>query len=88
MVVDGWGLHSHFRVQPNYSVDVVLCCCWGCDNFKPKIIIKPNSENSISLSNSTKLRDFGFQLDQFLASLPPHLSCFARAVALQISMYP
>ena len=22
----GWGLHSHFRVQPNYSIDVVLCC--------------------------------------------------------------
>ena len=21
-----WGLHSHFRVQPNYSVNVVLCC--------------------------------------------------------------
>ena len=31
-----WGLHSHFHVQPNYSVEVVLlvvlCCCWGCDN--------------------------------------------------------
>ena len=23
---EGWsGLHSHFRVQPNYSVEVVLC---------------------------------------------------------------
>ena len=22
----GWGLHSHFHVQPNYSVEVVLCC--------------------------------------------------------------
>ena len=21
-----WGLLSHFRVQPNYSVEVVLCC--------------------------------------------------------------
>ena len=23
-----WGLHSHFRIQPNYSVviEVVLCC--------------------------------------------------------------
>ena len=21
-----WGLHSHFHVQPNYSVDVVLSC--------------------------------------------------------------
>ena len=20
------GLHSHFHVQPNYSVEVVLCC--------------------------------------------------------------
>ena len=24
--VVGWGLHSHFCVQPNYSVEVVLCC--------------------------------------------------------------
>ena len=22
----GWGLHSHFHVQPNYSVEVALCC--------------------------------------------------------------
>ena len=22
----GWGLHSHFHVQPNYSVAVVLRC--------------------------------------------------------------
>ena len=22
----GWGLHSHFHVQPNYSVEVVLHC--------------------------------------------------------------
>ena len=28
-----WGLLSHFRVQPNYSIEVVLwlCCFWGCD---------------------------------------------------------
>ena len=24
-----WGLHSHFSVQPNYSVAVVLCCVVG-----------------------------------------------------------
>ena len=29
--VVGWGLHSQFRVQPNYSVEVVLC--WGCDKI-------------------------------------------------------
>ena len=29
----GWGLHSHFHVQPNYSVEVVLCCSLGCDNL-------------------------------------------------------
>ena len=22
----GWGLHCHFHVQPNYSVEVVFCC--------------------------------------------------------------
>ena len=24
--VVGWGLHSHFHVQPNNCVEVVLCC--------------------------------------------------------------
>ena len=32
----GCGLQSHFHVQPNYSVEVVLlvvlCWRWGCDN--------------------------------------------------------
>ena len=30
----GWlgGLYSHFCVEPNYSVEVVLCCHWGCGN--------------------------------------------------------
>ena len=34
MVVGGWwgGVHSHFHVQPNDSVEVVLCCRWECDN--------------------------------------------------------
>ena len=34
----GWGMPSHFRVQPIYDVDVVivLCCCWGCDNIRQK----------------------------------------------------
>ena len=22
----GWGLQSHFRVQPNHCVEVVICC--------------------------------------------------------------
>ena len=22
----GGGVHSHFRIQPNYSVEVVFCC--------------------------------------------------------------
>ena len=25
-MVVGWGLHSHFHVQPNYSIEVVLRC--------------------------------------------------------------
>ena len=35
VVVVGWGLHSHFRVQPNYSIEVVfaLYSRWGCDNI-------------------------------------------------------
>ena len=29
----GWGgVYNHFHVQPNYSVEVVLCCRWVCDN--------------------------------------------------------
>ena len=32
----GGGLESHFHVQPNFCVDVVLCCVvvGGCDNLK------------------------------------------------------
>ena len=26
-----WGFLSHFHVQFNYSVEVVLCCRKGCD---------------------------------------------------------
>ena len=29
--VGWWGLHSHFHVQPNYSVEVVLHCSLGFD---------------------------------------------------------
>ena len=29
----GVGVQSHFHVQPNYSVEVVLRCHWGCDNL-------------------------------------------------------
>ena len=28
------GVQSHFRIQPNYSVGVVLCVSWGCGNIK------------------------------------------------------
>ena len=34
--VEGWwrgGVHSHFHVQPKCSVEVVLCCHWGCDKM-------------------------------------------------------
>ena len=27
----GVGVQSHFCVQPNYSVEAVFRCCWGCD---------------------------------------------------------
>ena len=30
VVVVGFAHHNYFRVQPNYSVEVVLR--WGCDN--------------------------------------------------------
>ena len=29
--VGGVVLQSHFDVKPNYSVEVVFCCCCGCD---------------------------------------------------------
>ena len=48
VVLVGWGLHSHFHVQPNYSIEVVLCCCWGCDNNN-NIIDIMNSKYSIAL---------------------------------------
>ena len=28
-----WGVQSHFLVQPNFCVEVVLCCRRGCDNI-------------------------------------------------------
>ena len=31
------GMYSHFHVQPNYSMDVVLCLGWGCDNTGSKL---------------------------------------------------
>ena len=32
----GWVLHRHFHVQPNYSVEVVLCCVVvGVATIKP-----------------------------------------------------
>ena len=34
----GSGAQAHFHVQPNYSVEVVLCCSWGCDNF-PELVL-------------------------------------------------
>ena len=34
----GSGLHSHFHVQPNYSVDVVLGSHWGCDNVQFSVV--------------------------------------------------
>ena len=48
-MVDGWGggggggggLHSHFRVQPNYSVEVVVICRGGCDNNGAREITHP-----------------------------------------------
>ena len=32
-IPDMGGLQSHFHVQPSCSVEVVLRCRWGCDNF-------------------------------------------------------
>ena len=43
MVGGWWGFQSHFRVQPDYSVEVVLCYCWGCDN-KPHLKLMVNKE--------------------------------------------
>ena len=37
----GGGVQSHFCVQPNYSVEVVLCCCWGCDKNSLQVSRSP-----------------------------------------------
>ena len=34
------GVQSHFHVQLNYSVEVVLCCRWGCDNYIEVVLVK------------------------------------------------
>ena len=52
-VVGGWsGMHSHFCVQPNYSVDVVLWFCYifllGCDNILDwRFLLPPLSLSSV-----------------------------------------
>ena len=51
----GWwvvGVQSHFHVQPNYSVEVVLCCRWGCDNNNSNI-----SLTNISFKKSNNYDD-------------------------------
>ena len=29
--VGGGVVHNHFKLKSNYSVEIVLCCCWGSD---------------------------------------------------------
>ena len=46
----GWGgvgVQSHFRVKPNFCVEVVLGCRWDCDTFQEiEIIVLKTSNNS------------------------------------------
>ena len=37
-------MQSHFDVQPNYSVDAVLGCHWGCDNVQFSVV-QSNTKN-------------------------------------------
>ena len=66
----GSGVQSHFRVQPNYSVVVVLYCCLGCDNLKlGKLLVLglPPSEKKHKLNlKHLKLPKNHFKTDYFL----------------------
>ena len=46
----GWGLHSHFHVQPIHSVEfVLLLCCrcrWDCNNIYSVHILSFNTSYS------------------------------------------
>ena len=46
----GVRVRSHFRVQPNCSVEVVLCCHWGSDK---------NISNKNYNKNTCKVTGFG-----------------------------
>ena len=56
-VVGGWGLHSHFCVQLNYSVEVVLRC----------VVVRVVTIDSRKLVVST----YKMQLDCCGGNLPP-----------------
>ena len=43
----GLGLYSHFRVQPNYSVEVVLHCRWGCDKNSNGVALYRVTQNKV-----------------------------------------
>ena len=46
------GMHSHFHVQPNYSVEVVLCCRCGYDNVISNK--KQGHNNNFNNNNNNK----------------------------------
>ena len=49
------GVHGHFHVQPNYSVEVVLCCRWGCVNNTNNHNKTMNNNNNINNNNNNFL---------------------------------
>ena len=50
----GWGLHSHFCVQPNYSFEVVLWLSCVVVGVVTKIDIRKNSNGGLVLPSSAK----------------------------------
>ena len=78
----GWGLQSHFHVQPNFSDEVVLCCRWGCDNSDSR----GTNYSTVSTSILPNIRVSGLALKIFASvegrtrgkGKPLNLSLFLR----------
>ena len=63
------GVHSHFHIQPNYSVEVVLCCRWGCDKISGCSLLFDNGRHPDSVRSPVVLRHsetFGNNLHNIL----------------------
>ena len=66
-----WSVNSHFRVQPNYSVEVVLCC------VVVGVVTKP-------MKSAKVIRSFLYYYVCFLHPLYLHLKNILTSIVLHL----